>query len=552
MAQFNMVASALLLLWALSPLGGQASLRLMYKTNITTVSDMDLRYMDTGPLGNMFANEGFINSNDIVLNAQGLPLTMPALYQASLLQSLEVKRSPLDVWGNVKIPRIDNLDQSVVVDAEGWLNITTPNSVEAYSALLGLPIINIPRAGDVEFTVESVYVVLDRPKEISFGPVRMYAAPYKAYLYTGLNLTCLDCFNYLHNPAHHDALFGARRNNLLYGEPYEQPNATLMSNTSLSGPRSIRFDEGTKGDESGTATAIFEVKQHFVETVIHCSSGKCAAIRARRSTTDRRNQNVTSFDLWGTFALDMITSISNGVAITVSSPSELFMNDSSASPVKVGQQAQESNMVNLTRIDPQLLADRASMLLNTALQVFMAPGGFNGDLPTSNMTIYGPPHIPANGVNISAMAVNSSAKAPLRMGADELVTVPILGKAPFIAANTTAKVTTFAEVIKPDYAWVVVLILSSGALVAMGIAGMWLGHYVKGPDVFDPLMGLTYNNPYLNIPGSHSTLSASGRARLLADVTVRLGDVHPYSEIGKIGLGQTAEVKPLVERRLYE
>jgi hypothetical protein len=248
----------------------------------------------------------------------------------------------------------------------------------------------------------------------------------------------------------------------------------------------------------------------------------------------------------------MITSISNGVAITVSSPSELFMNDSNASPAKVGQQAQESNMVNLTRIDPQLLADRASMLLNTALQVFMAPGGFNGDLPTSNMTIYGPPHIPANGVNITAMAVNSSAKAPLRMGADDLVAVPVLRFAPFIAANTTAQVTTFAEVIRPDYGWVFVLILSSSVLVAMGITGMCLGRNVKGPDVFDPLMGLTYNNPHLNIPGSHSTLGGTDRARLLADVTVRLGDVHPYNEIGKIGLGHTAEVKQLLERRLYE
>jgi hypothetical protein len=170
------------------------------------------------------------------------------------------------------------------------------------------------------------------------------------------------------------------------------------------------------------------------------------------------------------------------------------------------------------------------MLLNTALQVFMAPAGFNGDLPTSNMTLYGPPHIPADGGNISSISM----------------------RAPFVAAKTTAKVTEFTEVIRPDFAWVIVLLLSSTALATVGIAGMWLGHHVKGPDVFDPLMGLTYNNPYLNIPGHHSTLSASDRARLLAGLTVRLGDVHPYSELGKISLGQTAQVKRLVKGRLYE
>jgi hypothetical protein len=280
--------------------------------------------------------------------------------------------------------------------------------------------------------------------------------------------------------------------------------------------------------ESGTASAIFEVKQYFVETSIRCSFGSCAATRVRQSTTDHRNQNVTSFDVWGTFALDMITSFSNAVAQMVSSPSELFLNDSNASPVKLG--IQDYQMVNMTTIDHQLLADRGSMLLNTALQVFMAPAGFNGDLPTSNMTLYGPPHIPADGGNISSISM----------------------RAPFVAANTTAKVTEFTEVIRPDFAWVIVLLLSSTALVTVGIAGMWLGHHVKGPDVFDPLMGLTYNNPYLNIPGHHSTLSASDRARLLAGLTVRLGDVHPYSELGKISLGQTAQVKRLVKGRLYE
>ncbi|RKU49415.1 hypothetical protein DL546_006052 [Coniochaeta pulveracea] len=530
LAQFNTVASLILLLWALSPLGGQASLRLMYRTNITTHYDLNLRYMDTGPLGNMFVKNVLIDGNDLELNSQGLPLTMPALYHASLLQSLDVKRSPLDVWGNIKIPRIDKFD-SAAMDADGWVNISTTGSVEMYTALLGLPILHLPQLGDVEFTVESIYVALDPPKEAFFGPVRWYTGNFSAYQYTGLNITCLDCYNYAHYPAGIDPETAEYRQELLYGQTDERTNAAFMANTSVSGPRSIRFDQGTKaGDlsQAGTASAIFEVKQYFIETEIRCSAGKCAASRVRRSTTDHRTQNVTSFDVWGTFALDMITSFSNAVAQSVSSPSELFLNDSNASPVKIG--IQDYQMVNMTTIDPELLADRGSMLLNTALQVFMAPAGFNGDLPSSNMSLYGPPHIPADGGNMSGISQ----------------------MAPFVGANTTAKVTEFFEVIQPDYAWVVVLLLSSAALVSVGIAGMWLGYHVKGPDVFDPLMGLTYNNPHLNIPGHHSTLSASDRARLLKDLTVRLGDVHPYSELGKISLGQTAEVKRLVKGRLYE
>jgi hypothetical protein len=553
LARFSTVASVLVLLWALSPLGGQASLRLMYKTNITTTYNQDLRYMDSAALGNIFANEATVNTNDLGLDAQGLPLAVPALYQAAVVQSLEYKQGPLDLWGNVKIPRLDKLNQSLA-DADGWINFTTPNTVESFSSLLGLPVLNISETGVVEFTVESVYVSLAAPEKVSFGPARYYAD--QIYLFAGLNVTCPTCINSEHNE-NLDPALGIARTMLLYGEPFPQPNATLMANASYSAPRSIRFDSGIKGDgaDSGTVTFLCPVTQHFIETTIRCTFGDCTATRARPSTTDHRNQNVTSFDLWGTFALDMITSISNAKAMQVSSPSELFMNDTITSPIRSAIQAAGKNFANLTTVEPHLLADRASMLLNTALQIFMAPSGFTGDLPLSNLSIYGLPHLPADGVNVTLAWLNgtvSGVPSDHTKGPEDLVHQQILADAPFVAANTTATVTEFTEVYKADYAWVAVLILSSSVLVITGIAGMALGSYVRAPDVFDPLMGLTYNNPHLDVPGHHSTLSATERARLLRQLTVRLGDVQPYSEMGKISLGQTAEVKRLVRGRLYE
>jgi hypothetical protein len=559
LARFSVVASALMLLWALSPLGGQASLRLMYKTNITATYDQGLRYMDTGTLGNIFANEAFINSNDIAPDGQGMPLTIPALYQAAVVQSLEYKLSPRDIWGNVKIPRLDRLDQSLA-DADGWINFTTPSSsVESFSSLLGLPILNVPQTGVVEFTVESVYIALDAPDKVTFGPKQYYSD--NIYVFVGMNVTCPTCINWEHNEV--DQKLEIARWMLLYGEPFPQPDATVMANASYSAPRTIRFDSGIKGSDdndsdSGMVTFLCPVTQHFVETTIRCTFGNCAAVRARPSTADHRNKNVTSFDLWGTFALDMISRVSNAKAMSVSSPSELFMNDSIATPIRSGiQSAVGENFANLTRVDRGLLADRASMLLNTALQTFMAPAGFTGDLPTSNLSLYGLPHIPANGVNVTLAWLNVTVAGPGSVGEilatpEELVHAEILSDAHFIAADTTATVTQFTEVYRADYAWVAVLVISSSVLVITGVAGMALGSYVRAPDVFDPLIGLTYNNPHLDVPGHHSTLSATDRARLLRQLTVRLGDVQPYSEMGKISLGQTAEVKRLVTGRLYE
>lgn len=555
LARFSVVASVLVLLWALSPLGGQASLRLMYKTNLTTTYEQDLRYMDSGVLGNIYANEAFINNNDVGTDGQGVPLTMPALYQAAVVQNLEYKQGPRDLWGNVKIPRLDKLDTSLA-DADGWINFTTPNSVESFSSLLGLPVMNISQTGVVEFTVESVYVALAAPDKIDFGPVKYYGD--NIYIFNGLNVSCPNCINWEHNDSQDNETIRTARTMLLYGEPFPQPNVSLMANASYSAPRSIRFDSGIQGNirKSGTVTFSCLVTQHFVETTIRCELGNCAATRARPSTTDHRNQNATSFDVFGTFALDMITSISNAKVMYISSPSELFMNDTTIIPFRSGIQNPDKNFANLTTVDPSLLADRASMLLNTALQIFMSPTGFTGDLPMSNMSIYGLPHIPADGVNVALAWLNGtvtgSSATDNRKGPEDLVHQQILAEAPFVAANTTATVTQFTEVYKADYPWVVVLILSSSVLVLTGIAGMALGSYVRAPDVFDPLMGLTYNNPHLNVPGHHSTLNATERARLLSKLAVRLGDVQPYGETGKISLGQTAEVKRLVKGRLYE
>ncbi|KAB5577512.1 hypothetical protein GE09DRAFT_521264 [Coniochaeta sp. 2T2.1] len=559
LARFSTVASGLVLLWALSPLGGQASLRLMYKTNITSIHPQDMRYMDTGPLANVFVTEGFINSNDIGYNGQGLPLTMPALYQAAVMQSLETKKGPLDLFGNVKIPRLDKLDQSLA-DEDGWINFTIPAAVESFSSLLGLPILNISQTGMVEFTVESVYVTLAPPERVTFGPPVFYAD--NIYLFSGMNVSCPQCVNWRHNEdIDPTGTLRPARTMLLYGEPFEQPTAAQMANTTFSSTRSIQFDSGIKGssrpeDETGTVSFSCKVTQHFIETTIRCDFGNCAATRARPSTTDHRPDFVTSFDAWGTFALDMITSISNSKGTQVSSPSELFMNDTSVSPVRSGVQGfGGENFANLTRVDRNLLADRASMLLNTALQIFMSPSGFTGDLPVSNLSIYGYPHIPANGIGATLAAMNGTVTDPSADNYkthEEIVRQQIVTLAPFVAADTTATVTNFAEVYKADYAWVAVLILSASVLVITGVAGVALGSYVRAPDVFDPLMGLTYNNPHLDIPGHHSTLSGTERARLLKDLTVRLGDVHPYSEMGKISLGQTAEVKRLVGGRLYE
>jgi hypothetical protein len=546
LTHFSFVATALLLLWAMSPLGGQASLRLLVHTNLTSSNLLDLRYLDTGPLGNMYAYTSIVESNDIETNATGLPGTMSALYEAALLQDAATKQGPLDIWGNVKIPRMDKLNASTA-DADGWMKVPDQTTVTSFYSLLGLPIVNLPREGVSEFTVESVHVIASVPtrqtsesftSEDSIGLLTR----------TGIRMSCPDCINRNQNDGAVNSTVGQARRYMLWGPPLPQPNATLMANMTFAGARKLRF-RSVNLDGDMTSVIEFFVTQQSVESRIRCVGSNCRAVQVRLSKTDHRPANITSFDYVGTYALDMITARSLALGATVSSPSELFLNDSESSPIKPSFQVPSVGMVNLSIVDPHLFAERASMLLNTGLGIFMAPAGYTGSLPT-NLSIFPIPHIPADGVARTVAARNLTVDNGI--SGDDLASPNFIGLAPFIAANTTAQVTHFQEVYRAQYEWVAMLMLSSITLIITGVAGMVLGGRTQAPDVFDALMGLTYNNSHLGVPSNAGTLSAAARARLLTRTQVRLGDLQPYSETGKIGFGRMSEVAPLTKGRLYE
>jgi hypothetical protein len=79
----------MLLIWLLSPLGGQASLRLLSTSGIEV--DGAIRYLDT-----------YWQSTRI--QWQTFPIYVyDSVYQAMLVTPTESQQSSMDVWGNVKV-----------------------------------------------------------------------------------------------------------------------------------------------------------------------------------------------------------------------------------------------------------------------------------------------------------------------------------------------------------------------------------------------------------------------------------------------------------------
>ena len=134
-----------MLLWALSPTGGQASLRLLSMTTKDLNSTSIVASMNTGNQSSMLFND---------LQTTFDYGQVDSIYTAALLASPSIKQSPQDSWNNVKVPRMASLNSSSA-DTDGWLPI--PNENVTYSSLLGYPFAGVASSGLTSFHFNSYY-----------------------------------------------------------------------------------------------------------------------------------------------------------------------------------------------------------------------------------------------------------------------------------------------------------------------------------------------------------------------------------------------------------
>lgn len=527
------------LLWAMSPAGGQASLNILNQTHRTAVNASSIKYMDTGPLGLLYTYVTLFEGYDMRPNQTTLPFSVTNSFAAALMQDVETKSGPRDSWGNPKIPRLDMLDHSAA-DMNGWINVSQSPTVESFVSLFGLPLLGVPDEGTVEFAVESAYVQLE--------PVSIEKVGNSSQNPWNFEATCPRCIK---KPG--DLYVQGVRGRLaqLLGPPWKQPNSTEIAQESFTDALHISFEQLYFG-----TNLSFEVTQVLVETQIVCEEGICRATKVRPSATDHRPRNMTVFDFWGTIAIDILNRANgkNGWSPTIL---ELFLNETSTIPVyrantQMVDEGVDWNRTDLAQKRPEILSSRASILLNSAVHLLYSYYGFAGHLSGPETTDYGPPHIPADGLQAAITAYNATAHGISVDQAREYVKKVVGSGAAFVAASTEASVTRVSIIYRADYAWVTVLVISSLALVIIGSVGIATGLRTRGPDVFDPLMGLTYNNGFLGLPNPGSTLDTNTRAKLLRGMRVRLGDVAGGESVGMVGVGRAPEVRPLIKGRLYE
>jgi hypothetical protein len=577
MQRLTVVGVNLLFLWALSPLGGQASLRLMKRDDMASYSSTKLRYLSTGPgavamgLSSTFLDNGKFSDAS-------------ALFSAALLAPLATKNGPQDAWGNVKIPSIAALGSSKV-DAEGWINVPRIETPETFSSLVGLPLVGLPSKGTSNFSLESSYVSVECGKfnqtpwpsvngDTDFTKTNWTELEVIAPGYVWPNMSSLNPFQDNTKGSIPTSFFIDTTRPTMWdtqSPDYEtlvgrfdgfvgNINQSRLNEVEMQTKRELRYVSIYKPNNGfgdyGLNIAICSLSQNHVEVIVRCNEDKCVAEKVRKSLSDTRPSAFTGFEhttIMQGFSKRFATAITSDFG---SSPTERFLTNSSSLPFiqQLKQPQLDVAYVNMSLVPPEVFSRRLSLLLNTFYQLSMQPTGYFGSLST-NLSTYGPDTLPVTDINVylpsNLTATNSTFAdwwVPFQDAVQDI-------ESPFIGATTMANVTTVQEIFVCNFAWLALLLASSGIIFIIGGFALILKRKTLGPEIFGFVTSMTYDNPYVRIGngplGGGTTMDAMERARLLKDVKVYIGDVQGDADVGHIAMAAGVPLRKLERGRLY-
>ncbi|KAK5007153.1 hypothetical protein LTR28_005626 [Elasticomyces elasticus] len=551
------LGGCLLLLWALSPIGGQASLRLLEKRDRVQSENFSLRYLDTGPAAGIWPLSAFGTSG------AALDQIVTALFAAVLVSPNDAKTAPQDTWGNVKIPRLEALDVSTI-DPEGWINVARETAVEIYSSLVGLLTVGPPSDADSTYNLESSYISLNCAAPVTkwYNSIAWNETVGRIWTGNPLNTSgtgpwaspadltfFLDTYQELGDVARLNAYFGL-------------DNASLSDNTTsstTSETRDIVFGSMAFNRYGDRRVVLFNcsVAETHVETVVNCTGKACGASKMRHSVLDTRSSRLTFLDIDRVaHALAFFLPFLGGSrANDSSSLVEAFINSTSFTSYNIP--SIDHGFVDLSLIAPESVSVRLASVLNTYFQICTSPGGFLGNLP-ERLSLYGPETTPIDliqtwfGPKTSLYNILEAIEGkPGRMQLADEQLLATLGHAPFVGATSHGTATRTHQIYVCNFVWLALLLISTGVLLTIGIVGIVMKERTLAPDMMGYVASMTYENPYVKVPDGGAAIDAMDRARSLKNLWVRIGDVEGKSEVGHIAFTAGIQTRRLEKDREY-
>ncbi|KAL8337188.1 hypothetical protein RB601_008620 [Gaeumannomyces tritici] len=512
---FNLLGFGIVLIWALSPVGSQAALRVGAIVPVVNNIGLDLSYLDV---------RSTYNPND----SDYSKLLAGTLFTTSILMPARAQSEDAwDVWGNARIPMVESLDGST--SDMGW--ISTEGRNVSYASLIGIPMLvnstlEAAEGVNVSFSFDTSYWWLncstqqvtntswafpDSLPNSTFGDGTTRMAWTSNFRVIGSNPEVLPL-----NDTEAAKVWG--------GFPWEPRRVHLLANNT----RGI----GTRFAASCNLTTT------FVNVNSTCSgAGTARSLQRCRATAVRQTHlNATRSSI---SILDMIG---------VGRPDMFFENFLSASetPTGPGRRA--------PALSPQvgyLANPRAPFAFHTDWADWREVSARDFSIRFTHMLntywISAIGYKPVQGDFTRRMERPS---APGGLG----------GNGIFVETNQGAAGIP-RQAFKADVIWTAVLLLASAVLLSAAAATLVLNLGRKYPDGLENFSSLLCNTPYARIVSDgqrwpatiSSMLTGFERARLLKNVEVQVGDVAPTAPYGYVALctPATINMERLKKERQY-
>ncbi|KAF2823973.1 hypothetical protein CC86DRAFT_62444 [Ophiobolus disseminans] len=530
----NILSLFLLLLWALSPLGGQSSLRLLHETNRTISETSNVFYSDTS---DAFALHKMRPSFSVV----------PSILSASLAASSAIRNGPVDLWSHPKVPRLDEieLEDAPATGSQGNWHEIRNNSGLTYSSWAGINLHGLRRSRKTSFQATYSYMAMDCTVRLRGGYDDVHnglSAP---------NVTALPALKGGPSLLQETIEFQGKPLNLStsfflkYGFNGTRYPTSLVE-TYTTGDRFADYPAhllygsmdtvSETNDEGGNVLNVYQCIPQIitVEAGVLCNSDMCHVERLRRLPAQRGTSSSNRCSAEGSNNLLCMTAISITLDTfvvlfpTVTSfytrlgqpnPFDDFMHSGS----DTFNAATALRIRNWAKVPEKLISQRLTLILNTYWQA----GSWGSQiLSTEPFLSPADPNSPIANMR-SAMQ------------------------------RTTAEVWHQIPVYRANLPWILALLFTTTVLLILGDIHLVMSWETIAPDIFNYVSSLTRENPHTDVPAKGTALAGVERSRLLRKLKVQIADVRVEDEIGYIALRSVVQKSEfssaqLRKGRLYE
>ncbi|KAJ8106309.1 hypothetical protein OPT61_g9621 [Boeremia exigua] len=507
----NLTTIALLFLWALSPLGGQSSLRLLQEANKTITETGTVYYSD--PAATTELDEAFSWFSLI-----------PTVLGASVAVSEEVKNRPVDLWGHPKIPRLDLIEQDSRrgVNVEGdWISVSPGN--QTYSSWVGVNVQGLRPDTHAAFQVKSNYMLLDckklyggnssaivkylqdprisvypnlwpqNPQNYSQQELKMMseARLLQGYM-VGAEGSSFEYLSFFLKAAWNSTDGGAKKNVYFPDTIWKQESVEFWYGAKYRGFEDTEGVYDASSPKNGFQ--IHSCTQHVVTVDAHieCHSDECQVTKLRNTASAPNSACLSTASLalsclkkgtraLSTFLTHLPRAVNVGALSKTMNPFDDFIGG--------GNVTYQNVIGDYTR-------DLSRQASAWGIQTVRASPFEHPAYPWT-----GAPYDPERFVNV-----------------------------------TEATFTQALSVYQANIAWVVCLLLISTVLLLLAVANVAVCCATIAPDLFSYASSLARENPYTNTPHGGSALDGAKRSRLLGGMRVQIADVSPESEVGYVAL----------------